>query len=169
MLFISRGDIRRVFRLMWLIVCSLQPASAPRPARSRGEAGWYDVPPAIRHQKRKIRHPYPPHTPRRYRQDNFKRCSPFRLFGWLAEWRFRPLYTSPQGTNPFVAKYDFVNRPSIFKRGFLWDKKIWTYPGPGFVETVSFEPEWLSETQIRFIYDDKNDEYDEEFIITIPY
>lgn len=37
------------------------------------------------------------------------------------------------------------------------------------METVSFEPEWLSETQIRFIYDDKDDEWDEEFIITIPY
>ena len=82
---------------------------------------------------------------------------------------FEYTYTSPQGTNSFIVKYDFVSRPVIFKRGFLWDKKIWEYPNSGFMETVSFEPEWLSETQIRFIYDDVNDEYDEEFIITIPY
>lgn len=92
----------------------------------------------------------------------FRSC---RSFGYDFEF----VYTSPQGTNSFVVKYDFFSRPSIFKRGFLRDKKIWAYPGPAFMETVSFEPEWLSETQIRFIYDDKDDEWDEEFIITIPY
>lgn len=92
----------------------------------------------------------------------FRSC---RSFGYDFEFT----YTSPQGTNSFVVKYDFVSRPSIFKRGFLRDKKIWTYPGPAFMETVSFEPEWLSETQIRFTYDDVDDEWDEEFIITIPY
>lgn len=89
----------------------------------------------------------------------------YQSFGYDFEYT----YTSPQGTNSFIVKYDFVSRPVIFKRGFLWDKKIWEYPNSGFMETVSFEPEWLSETQIRFIYDDVNDEYDEEFIITIPY
>lgn len=36
------------------------------------------------------------------------------------------------------------------------------------METVSFELEWLSEDKIRMSYDDKNDEYDEEFTIEIP-
>lgn len=77
-------------------------------------------------------------------------------------------YTSPQGTNTIIVKYDFVSRPSIFKKGFLWNKKIWKYPNPGFAETVVFGVEWLSESQIRFTYDDKCDAYDEEYIITIP-
>ncbi len=89
----------------------------------------------------------------------------FRSFGYDFEFT----YTSPKGTNSFIVKYDFVSRPAIFKRGFFRDKKIWEYPNSGFMETITFEPEWLSETQIRFTYDDKNDEFDEEFIITIPY
>ena len=36
------------------------------------------------------------------------------------------------------------------------------------METVSFSVEWLSESQFRMTYDDKNDEFDEEYIITIP-
>lgn len=92
----------------------------------------------------------------------FRSC---RSFGYDFEFT----YTSPQGTNSFIVKYDFASRPAIFKRGFFRDKKIWEYPNSGFMETVTFEPEWLSETQIRFTYDDKNNEFDEEFIITIPY
>ena len=76
--------------------------------------------------------------------------------------------TSPQGTNSIIVKRDFVSRPTIFKQGLLWDKKIWQYEGSGFMETVGFDIEWLSENQIRFFYDDENDEYDEEYIITIP-
>ena len=36
------------------------------------------------------------------------------------------------------------------------------------METVHFGVEWLSEKQIKVTYDDKNDEYDEEFIVNIP-
>ena len=36
------------------------------------------------------------------------------------------------------------------------------------METVSFGVEWLSENQFRMTYDDKNDAFDEEYIITIP-
>ena len=36
------------------------------------------------------------------------------------------------------------------------------------METVHFNVEWISENQIRLDYDDLNDEYDEEYIITIP-
>ncbi|MCI9081509.1 MAG: hypothetical protein HFI70_04160 [Lachnospiraceae bacterium] len=79
------------------------------------------------------------------------------------------VYTSPQGTNTIVVKYDFVCRPDVFKKGWLWEKKIWSYPNSGFMESVHFGVEWLSENQIRLEYDDvNNDEYDEEYIITIP-
>lgn len=79
------------------------------------------------------------------------------------------VYTSPEGTNTIVVKYDFVCRPDVFKKGWLWDKKIWSYPNGGFMETVHFSVEWISEYQIRLIYDDiKDDKYDEEYIITIP-
>ncbi len=36
------------------------------------------------------------------------------------------------------------------------------------METVFFSVEWLSEDKIQMTYDDLDDEYDEEFIITIP-
>jgi len=36
------------------------------------------------------------------------------------------------------------------------------------METVSFGVEWLSEDKFRMIYDDKDDELDEEYFITIP-
>lgn len=79
------------------------------------------------------------------------------------------LYTSPQGTNAIIVKYDFVSRPAVFKKGLLRDEKIWSYPNSGFMETVHFGVEWLTENQIRLTYDDvENDEYDEEFIINIP-
>lgn len=91
----------------------------------------------------------------------FRSC---RSFGYDFEFS----YTSPQGTNTIIVKYDFVSRPTIFKRGFLWDKKIWEYPNSGFMETVTFGVEWLSENQIRFFYDDSQEEYDEEYILTIP-
>lgn len=77
------------------------------------------------------------------------------------------VYTSPKGTNTLLVRYDYVSRPTIYKKGLLWNKKIWEYNNSGFMETVYFNLEWLSENQIRFTYDDENDEFDEEYIITI--
>lgn len=72
-------------------------------------------------------------------------------------------YTSPEGTYTIVIKYDYVSRPDVFTKGLLWDRMIWDYPNPGFMETVRFDVEWLSENQILL----HNDAYDEEHIITI--
>lgn len=72
-------------------------------------------------------------------------------------------FTSPNGTNTIIIQYDFVSRPTIYKKGFLCNRKIWDYEGSGFMETVHFNVEWLSENQIRFSYD----EFDEEYIITL--
>lgn len=36
------------------------------------------------------------------------------------------------------------------------------------METVHFGVEWLSEQQVRLVYDDLDDRYDEEFVITVP-
>ncbi len=78
------------------------------------------------------------------------------------------VFTSPGGTNTIVVQYDLVCRPTIYKKGMLWNQKIWDYPGSGFMETVHFGVEWLSEEEIRFTYDDIHDEYDEEYFIRIP-
>jgi len=78
------------------------------------------------------------------------------------------IHTSPEGTNTLVICYDFVCRPTIYKKGWLRNKKIWDYPGRGFMETVRFNVEWLSEDKIRFTYDDVDDEFDEEYMIVIP-
>lgn len=87
----------------------------------------------------------------------FQSCA--SLFGYDKE----VTYTSPEGTYTIVIKYDYVSRPDVFKKGLLWDKMIWDYPNPGFMETVRFDVEWLSENQILL----HNDAYDEEHIITI--
>lgn len=78
------------------------------------------------------------------------------------------IYTSPEGTNTIVVKYDHVCRPYVFKKGLFWDTKIWDSPTSGFMETVHFGVEWLSENQILLTYDDINDKYDEAYIIDIP-
>lgn len=78
-------------------------------------------------------------------------------------------YASPQGTNTIIVQYDFMSRPTVYKKHWLWDKGLWSYPGSGFMETVHLDVEWLSEDKIRLSYDDKNDKYDEEFIIEIPW
>lgn len=49
-----------------------------------------------------------------------------------------------------------------------WKGKVWAYPGSGFMETVHFGVEWLSENRINISYDDLDDEYDEEYILTVP-
>lgn len=36
------------------------------------------------------------------------------------------------------------------------------------METISFGVEWLSENQFQMTYNDKNDEFDKKYIITIP-
>ncbi len=81
---------------------------------------------------------------------------------------YRESYTSPQGTNTIIVEYDHVCRPYVYKKTWFGKKHIWTYPGGGFMETVFFSVEWLSEDEVRMTYDDLDDEYDEEFIITIP-
>ena len=78
------------------------------------------------------------------------------------------IFVSPQGTNTIIVQYDFVCRPSVYKKMWIGKKKIWEYPGSGFMETVHFGVEWLSEDKFRTTYDDKDDEFDEEYIITIP-
>ena len=78
-------------------------------------------------------------------------------------------YTSPAGTNTIVVKYDMLCRPDVFQKGLLWDKKIWSYPGSGFMETVHFGVEWLSETEILLTYEDiRHDEFNEAYRITLP-
>lgn len=76
-------------------------------------------------------------------------------------------YVSPQKTNTVIVEYDMLSRPTVLKKGLLWNKKIWQYQGAGFMETVSFHLEWLSENKICLSYDDKNDEFDEAYVIDL--
>lgn len=93
----------------------------------------------------------------------YRSCYPF--LGYVEE----EVYTSPGGTNTIIVKYDLVCRPDVFKKGFLRDKKLWSYPGSGFMETVHFGVEWLSENQILLTYNDiRHHEFDEEYVIDIP-
>lgn len=80
----------------------------------------------------------------------------------------REVYVSPQGTTTIIIEYDHVCRPYVYQKTWYGKREIWTYPGSGFMETVSFCVEWLSEDKFRLTYDDKDDEFDEEYIITIP-
>lgn len=80
----------------------------------------------------------------------------------------REVFVSPQGTNTVIIEYDHVCRPTVCQKTWYGKREIWTYPGSGFMETVSFGVEWLSEDTFRMTYDDKNDAFDEEYIITIP-
>lgn len=54
------------------------------------------------------------------------------------------------------------------QKGAVLEKVPLDLPGGGFMETVFFGVEWLSEDKIRMTYDDLNDKYDEQFIIEIP-
>lgn len=73
-------------------------------------------------------------------------------------------YTSPQGTNTIIIHYDLVCRPTIYKKLPIGKKRIWDYPAGGFMETIHFSVEWLSEDTFRFFLP----EYDEEYTIRIP-
>ncbi len=84
-------------------------------------------------------------------------------FGYVEE----EVYTSPQGTNTIVVKYDAMSRPEVFKRGWLWDRKIWSYPKGAFMETVHFGVEWLSEDQIQLEYKDVNNEVNDEVYLIV--
>lgn len=78
-------------------------------------------------------------------------------------------YTSPQKTNTIIVQYDFMSRPTVYKKHWLWDNELWSYPGSGFMETVHFGVEWLSEESFRIFYEDvRDDKYNEDFTITIP-
>ncbi len=76
-------------------------------------------------------------------------------------------FTSPSGEIKIIVKYDFVSRPTVFVDGFLFDREIWSYSDTGFMETVYFQPEWISETEFIFRYDDPIDQYDEEYHIRV--
>ncbi len=69
-------------------------------------------------------------------------------------------FISPQGTNTVIVRYDNVSRPFVFHN----NKQIFAYPKSGFMETVSFEIKWLSESRILLYNRDRNEDY----VINIP-
>ena len=68
-------------------------------------------------------------------------------------------FISPTGQTKVLLRYDFVSRPFLFYNGEL----IFSYKGAGFMESVFFDIEWITEMEIR-LYTEK---YDEEYFITL--
>lgn len=76
-------------------------------------------------------------------------------------------FASPSGETEIIVRYDFVSRPTVYVDDWPFDREIWRYEGSGFMETVYFQYEWVSETEFIFRYNDTDDRYDEEFLISI--
>lgn len=76
-------------------------------------------------------------------------------------------FVSPEKTNTIIVEYDFVSRPTVYKKNLLGKEKIWEYEGTGFNETVRFDIEWISEDQFRISYCDSHG-ITEEFEVAIP-
>lgn len=73
----------------------------------------------------------------------------------------------PRGQTPSLLNTTmYVGRMST--KNVVWKTGDLDLSRSGFMETVSFGVEWLSEDKFRMIYDDKDDELDEEYFITIP-
>ena len=51
---------------------------------------------------------------------------------------------NPNGTNTITVKYDYLSRPSVYKG----NKKIFSYNGPGYMESVYYDVEWVSEDEL---------------------
>lgn len=76
-------------------------------------------------------------------------------------------FVSPEKTNTIIVEYDFVSRPTVYKKNLFGKEKIWEYEGTGFNETVRFDIEWISEDQFRISYCDSHG-ITEEFEVAIP-
>lgn len=74
-------------------------------------------------------------------------------------------YTSPNGQNTIVVRYDSLSRPQVKYGG----KNIWKYEEGGFAEEVFFEVEWIDNDSFKLIYNDEshNGKYSEEYIIDL--
>lgn len=73
-------------------------------------------------------------------------------------------FTSPEKTHMVVVKYDFAGRPDVFLKN---GKQIFKYSKQGFMETVRFDVEWLSEDEF-ILYLDPEQYADEKYTVKIP-
>lgn len=78
-------------------------------------------------------------------------------------------YTSPDGTNTVIVEYDWVSRPKIYKKTWYGKTKIWQYEGSGFMESVGFSVDWVTEEKIRVYYEPyEAGQETEEYFVEIP-
>ena len=77
------------------------------------------------------------------------------------ETKFDETFVSPNEVNTILVRYDYVSRPSVF---LLDGDMLFKYDKPGFMETVSFEVQWINDYQF-ILY---NERYNEQYEITIP-
>ena len=79
---------------------------------------------------------------------------------WYEE-KFDQSFVSPDGNTEIYVRYDYISRPSVFLKN---GESIFTYKGPGFMETIQFDVKWLDDDHF-VLY---NDQMDESFIIEVP-
>lgn len=79
------------------------------------------------------------------------------------------IYTSPDGTNTVIMEYDWVSRPKIYKKTWYGKTKIWQYEGSGFMESVGFSVDWVTDKEIRVYYEPYEEEQEmEEYFVEMP-
>ena len=65
-------------------------------------------------------------------------------------------FTSPSGNRTITIKYDYVSRPFVFLDGEM----IFETNKPGFMESVGWEVEWISDDEIRlYVASPQRDKY----------
>ena len=77
------------------------------------------------------------------------------------ETKFDETFVSPNEVNTILVRYDYASRPSVF---LVNGDRLFKYDKPGFMETVSFEVQWINDYQF-ILY---NEQFNEQYEITIP-
>ncbi|MEO1770734.1 hypothetical protein [Candidatus Enterococcus ferrettii] len=77
------------------------------------------------------------------------------------ESKFDQSFVSPNNETKIFVRYDYISRPSVFLEN---GKEIFNYEGPGFMETIQFDVEWL-EGDTFILY---NNQVNERYKVEIP-
>ncbi|EOH90151.1 hypothetical protein I588_04175 [Enterococcus pallens ATCC BAA-351] len=77
------------------------------------------------------------------------------------ETTFDQSFISPNRNTKIFVRYDYVSRPSVFLKD---GREIYSYEGPGFMETLQFDVEWVdNDTFILY-----NKQVNESYTVEIP-
>ena len=67
------------------------------------------------------------------------------------------IFVSPSGQTTVRLRYDFASRPFLFYD----NQKVFEYNGSGFMESVYFDIQWVSEKEVRLY----TQQYDESYTV----